>query len=52
MKKLIEKINRDQEEEEYKQSLVNINDQAKAEEELSVKKRFERAKLTDYHKAQ
>jgi hypothetical protein len=52
MKKLIEKINREQEDEEYKQSIVNINDQAKAEEELLAKKRLERAKLTDYHKAQ
>lgn len=52
MKKLIEKIHREQEEEEYKQSLINNIDQVKVEEELAEKKRLERAKLTEYHKAQ
>ena len=52
MKKLVNKINREQEYEEYKQSELINQDQAKIEEELAYKKRAERAKLTEYHKAQ
>ncbi len=52
MKKLIEQINKDQEIDDRKQTEMNLQLQLKEDDELVMRKRVDRAKLTEYHKAQ
>lgn len=52
LKKMLEQMNRQREEDEYKQNIALLNEQYKEELELDKKRQKEKLKLTEYHRAQ